>query len=102
MVFESRVMQRAACAALALVPEDVPIDIGIIAFVRKVTCSAEVADSIPIGSQLVVLLGLPVLVEHDLAKVGVAGSGPVFRSLAKSSMRLLFCLKSLLPKWRNW
>jgi len=30
MFFESRVMKRAACAALALVPEDVPIDLGVI------------------------------------------------------------------------
>ena len=32
------------------------------------------------------------LVEHNLAKVGVAGSSPVFRSL------LLFTM----PQWWNW
>ena len=31
------------------------------------------------------------LVEHNLAKVRVAGSSPVFRSL-----------KRRLPRWRNW
>ena len=35
-VFESWVMKRAACAALALVPEDVPIDLGVIATRIKV------------------------------------------------------------------
>ena len=30
MFFEDLVMKRAACAALALVPEDVPIDLGVI------------------------------------------------------------------------
>ena len=38
------------------------------------------------------------LVEHNLAKVGVAGPSPVFRS--KSAIRLLFY--RLEPKWRNW
>ena len=37
---------------------------AVIAFVGKVSGSAEVADGVPIGSQLVVLLGLPVLVER--------------------------------------
>ena len=35
MFFEDLVMKRAACAALALVPEDVPIDLGIIATSRS-------------------------------------------------------------------
>ncbi len=30
MFFEDLVMKRAACAALALVPVDVPIDLGVI------------------------------------------------------------------------
>ncbi len=34
------------------------------------------------------------LVEHDLAKVGVAGSSPVFRSITKE-VRLPF----LMPRW---
>ncbi len=33
------------------------------------------------------------LVEHDLAKVGVAGSSPVFRS-KKTSAKRFFCLIS--------
>ena len=37
------------------------------------------------------------LVEHDLAKVGVAGSSPVFRS------KLLWKLDSVkMSRWRNW
>ena len=39
------------------------------------------------------------LVEHNLAKVGVAGPSPVFRS--KSAIRLLLFYR-LEPKWRNW
>ena len=35
------------------------------------------------------------LVEHDLAKVGVAGSSPVFRSISDE------CLKRL-SGWWNW
>ena len=35
------------------------------------------------------------LVEHNLAKVRVAGSSPVFRSPHQEVGRLL-------PKWRNW
>ena len=37
MFFEDLVMKRAACAALALVPEDVPIDLGVIATRIKIT-----------------------------------------------------------------
>ncbi len=41
------------------------------------------------------------LVEHDLAKVGVAGSSPVFRSDRKGvSFSRLFLYR--LPGWRNW
>ena len=40
------------------------------------------------------------LVEHDLAKVGVAGPSPVFRS------NILEIIKmgsfNFEPKWRNW
>ena len=32
------------------------------------------------------------LVEHDLAKVGVAGSSPVFRSFKPEVIRHLFCI----------
>ena len=41
------------------------------------------------------------LVEHNLAKVGVAGSSPVFRSKSRPSTagRDFF---SLLPWWWNW
>ena len=37
------------------------------------------------------------LVEHDLAKVGVAGSSPVFRSTFWINIFL-----NLTPRWRNW
>jgi hypothetical protein len=36
-VFESRVMKRAACASLALVPEDVLIEFGVIATSRSLS-----------------------------------------------------------------
>ena len=35
------------------------------------------------------------MVEHDLAKVGVAGSSPVFRSKGSSKKLLLFCFISV-------
>ena len=37
------------------------------------------------------------LVEHDLAKVGVAGSSPVFRSKPSGASR-----KAAMSGWRNW
>ena len=41
----------------------------------------EVSGSIPLSATI--LAKIAQLVEHDLAKVGVAGSSPVFRSLAQ-------------------
>ncbi len=41
------------------------------------------------------------LVEHDLAKVGVAGSNPVSRSLSKRIL-LLGGFFVLEPGWWNW
>ena len=38
------------------------------------------------------------LVEHDLAKVRVAGSSPVFRSFLCTKFRHFI----RLPGWRNW
>ena len=35
------------------------------------------------------------LVEHNLAKVGVASSSLVFRSLVKTAFRCLFCFSSV-------
>ena len=40
------------------------------------------------------------LVEHDLAKVGVAGSSPVFRS--KSRAFLVRDFFYTMPWWWNW
>jgi hypothetical protein len=45
------------------------------------------------------------LVEHDLAKVGVAGSSPVFRSEKKHPGHGIFFhldLPVYVPGWRNW
>ena len=39
------------------------------------------------------------LVEHNLAKVGVAGPSPVFRSHSETKPKEEFLLK---PRWRNW
>ena len=42
------------------------------------------------------------LVEHDLAKVGVAGSSPVFRSTRKNSTKqasFVIFFSLTLPKW---
>ena len=40
------------------------------------------------------------LVEYDLAKVGVAGSNPVCRSLIKSNAKaLLFCFMCVQQSW---
>ena len=36
------------------------------------------------------------LVEHDLAKVGVAGSSPVFRSIANRNVRMAELVDALL------
>ncbi len=41
------------------------------------------------------------LVEHDLAKVGVAGSSPVFRSRNEVG-KLRFFLTGLMLEWWNW
>ena len=42
------------------------------------------------------------LVEHDLAKVGVAGSSPVFRSnRVENPNPSVWIFFSLLPWWRN-
>ena len=38
------------------------------------------------------------LVEHNLAKVGVAGPSPVFRSNVLREGNICFDL----PRWRNW
>ena len=44
------------------------------------------------------------LVEHDLAKVGVAGSSPVFRSNAKINPWSLLTTQAdeFKSGWRNW
>ena len=42
------------------------------------------------------------LVEHNLAKVGVAGPSPVFRSNKKKKKSLDEDLINLMPRWRNW
>jgi hypothetical protein len=44
------------------------------------------------------------LVEHDLAKVGVASSSLVFRSVLKETLQKvrLKLANSLQPGWRNW
>ena len=42
------------------------------------------------------------LVEHNLAKVGVAGSSPVFRSRAEGRVPISEAQRKELPKWRNW
>ena len=69
---------------------------------------AELADALDLGSSafgvgvrlpspapffalknIIIYRGSSSVVEHHLAKVGVAGSNPVFRSI-------------ILPGWRNW
>ena len=59
---------------------------------------AELADALDLGSSaarrggstpFTRIRGSSSVVEHHLAKVGVAGSNPVFRSI-------------ILPGWRNW
>ncbi len=42
------------------------------------------------------------LVEHNLAKVGVAGSSPVFRSHIEQKRVLKIGFNSFMPRWRNW
>ncbi len=42
--------------------------------------------------RLFVFAGIAQLVEHNLAKVGVAGSSPVSRSLVRSFARFVFVL----------
>ena len=42
------------------------------------------------------------LVEHDLAKVGVAGSSPVFRSKADDDFPSSSFESAKLSGWRNW
>ncbi len=43
------------------------------------------------------------LVEHDLAKVGVAGSSPVFRSGVKQiPFVICFFFRKVSPGWWNW
>ena len=42
------------------------------------------------------------LVEHNLAKVGVAGPSPVFRSIYWTKKSLDEDLINLEPRWRNW
>ncbi len=39
------------------------------------------------------------LVEHDLAKVGVASSSLVFRSVSRPEAGFFF---TFLPRWWNW
>ncbi len=65
---------------------------------------AELADALDLGSSIfgcggstpftrtifIITCGSSSVVEHHLAKVGVAGSNPVFRS------------RPYLPGWRNW
>ena len=41
------------------------------------------------------------LVEHNLAKVGVAGPSPVFRSLIEQK-RVIRNGLMFMPRWRNW
>ena len=58
----------------------------------------------PKGLQEVKIAKIAQLVEHDLAKVGVAGSSPVFRSTIKK--RKPACEASgktiEMSGWRNW
>ena len=42
------------------------------------------------------------LVEHDLAKVGVAGSSPVFRSHIEQKRAPEVGFGETMPRWRNW
>ena len=57
------------------------VQTGMIAFEEK----AEIAQS----------------VEHNLAKVGVAGPSPVFRSLIEQK-RVIRNGLMFMPRWRNW
>ena len=41
------------------------------------------------------------LVEHNLAKVGVAGPSPVFRSFVEQK-RVIRNGLVYMPRWRNW
>ena len=61
----------------------------------------EVSGSIPLSAtiyaaRILFIAKIAQLVEHDLAKVGVAGSSPVFRSPLGISN-----VFSALPRWRN-
>ena len=42
------------------------------------------------------------LVEHNLAKVGVAGPSPVFRSHLEQKEALEIGFNVKMPRWRNW
>ena len=52
------------------------------------------------ASGLTQIAAIAQLVEHDLAKVGVASSSLVCRSKSRTSF-LLFYSKNA-PEWRNW
>ncbi|MEY2916850.1 MAG: hypothetical protein RIS73_564 [Bacteroidota bacterium] len=61
------------------------------------------------GIVLTVIAEVAHLVEHDLAKVGVAGSSPVFRSKNYPDIHLLgfffytrFSFRECLLGWWNW
>ena len=56
------------------------------------------------GKRLHRLAKIAQLVEHDLAKVGVAGSSPVFRSNAKINPWSLLTIQAdeFKSGWRNW
>ena len=42
------------------------------------------------------------LVEHNLAKVGVAGPSPVFRSHSVTGEEHARACLEIMPRWRNW
>ena len=61
-----------------------------------------VTDLKPLVCRVTKLAKIAQLVEHNLAKVGVAGSSPVFRSHIEQKRVLKIGFNSFMPRWRNW
>ena len=72
---------------------------GLAQLVEHLICNQRVEGSSPLAGTS--LSGSSSVVEHHLAKVGVAGSNPVFR-FHKDYARPYERNNSNMPGWRNW
>ena len=70
--------------------------------VSKIVCTFATAFREMHFTRLKFYAEIAQLVEHNLAKVGVAGPSPVFRSHSVTGEEHARACLEIMPRWRNW